>query len=90
MDGIDVPSTESKPDHKAEPANGIEYPPELGVITNSDGIPYVSLATDTLAHILNAMTKKLASEQDEEKREKYGVKIDAARKILALRKAARE
>jgi hypothetical protein len=40
--------------------------------------------------MLNAMTKKLASEQDEEKRGKYGVKIDAARKILALRKAAKE
>ena len=64
----------------------IEYPPELAVVTNSDGIPYISLDTDKLNHMLLGINKALQKNGlTDEQTSQYSMKHDAIRQILALR-----
>jgi len=64
----------------------IEYPHELAVVTNSEGIPYVTLDTDKLVIMLNSITKA-AKKPDltDEQASNYSMKSDAIKQILALR-----
>jgi hypothetical protein len=79
--GYDIPP---EPPAQAEPE--IEYPAELAVVTNSDGIAYVSLDDKKLGHMLNGIEKALAKPNlTDDQISQYNAKHDAIRQILAIR-----
>lgn len=66
-------------------APAIEYPPELAVVTNSDGIPYVDLPTDKLSYMANGIGKALAKAKTEDEKAILNMKAQVIRDILAIR-----
>lgn len=72
--------------YTVEPEDIIEYPPELAIVTNSDGIPYISLDSDKLNHMLLGINKALLKpDLSDDQTSQYSMKHDAIRQILALR-----
>jgi len=72
--------------YDAEPETEIEYPPELAIVTNSDGIPYVSLDDDKLSNMLIGINKALRkTDLTDDQKSQYNMKHDAIRQIQALR-----
>lgn len=64
----------------------IEYPPELSVVTNSKGQPYVTLDTEDLSYMLNSIIKELAKpDLPEDKKADLSMKHDAIKDIFKLR-----
>jgi hypothetical protein len=71
----------------AKPAPAIEYPPELAVVTNSQGEPYVTLDSEKLGFMLSSITKSLAKpDTTEDAKATLSMKAQVIRDILALRK----
>lgn len=69
-----------------EPAAAIVYPPELAVVTNSEGIPYVDLNSDKLKHMLLGINKALGKNGlTDDQASQYNMKHDAINQILAIR-----
>lgn len=87
MDGvIDAQFVDEKPAQPAAPAKVVEYPAELTVVTNSEGIPYVSLPTDKLSVMANSI-RKASNKPDlsEDDKARYAMKLDTIKQILAIR-----
>ena len=64
----------------------IDYPAELAVVTNSDGLPYVKLDSSKLGNMQIGIHKALKkNDLTDEQRATYGMKNDAINQILALR-----
>lgn len=64
----------------------IEYPAELAVVTNGDGIPYVELDSDKLRNMQIGIRKALAkTDITPDQAATYAMKNDAINQILALR-----
>lgn len=84
---VDVVATDvTEQEVTEQPA--IEYPAELAVVTNRDGIPYVTLDTETLTHMARSL-RKAASKQGitDDEAAQISAKSDAIKQILALRNA---
>lgn len=89
---IETVVTEVSPPRPAEeilPELGfdIEYPPELAVVANSNGEPYVNLPSEKLKHMRRAMGKKLDEPNalPPDQRAQYEKKCAAIDEILRLR-----
>jgi hypothetical protein len=64
----------------------IQYPPELAIVTNAEGVPYVDLDTDKLNNMLLGINKALRKpDLTDDQTSQYSMKHDAIRQILALR-----
>lgn len=65
------------------------YPPELAIVTNSDGVPYVDLDSEKLRHMERSILAKLnnpATSEDE--KATLSMKAEVIRKIFEIRKPA--
>lgn len=79
-------SAPAKKEAKPAPAS-IEYPPELAVVTNSQGIPYVDLDSEKLGFMAGSIAKTLAKPDiSEDEKATLSMKAQVIRDILALRK----
>ena len=68
-------------------SDGIQYPPELMVVTASDGRHYVDMDTAELSNHMNGILKGLKKAGiTEDEKAQYNMKYDVIRQILALRK----
>jgi len=77
---------EPEPEVVAKNGDGIQYPPELTVVTASDGRHYVEMDTAELSNHMNGILKGLKKAGiTEDEKTQYGMKYDAIRQILALR-----
>ena len=80
-----APTKQEKP--AAKPAPAIEYPPELAVVTNSQGVPYVNLDSETLGFMAGRITESLNKpDTTEDAKATLSMKAQVIRDILALRK----
>jgi hypothetical protein len=70
----------------AEQKSDVEYPAELAVVTNREGIPYCEMGDDQLHYMQSSIKKALLKNglSDDEK-SNYAAKNDAINQILALR-----
>ena len=67
--------------------DGVQYPPELMVVTASDGKHYVDMDTAELSYHMNGILKGLKKAGiTEDEKAQYNMKYDVIRQILALRK----
>lgn len=68
------------------PAPAIEYPPELAIVTNSKGVSYCDLDSDTLSHMSREIGKSLNKpDTSDDQKANLSAKAQAIRDILALR-----
>ena len=71
----------------AKNGDGVQYPPELTVVTASDGRYYVDMDTAELSNHMNGILKGLKKAGiTEDEKAQYNMKYDVIRQILALRK----
>ena len=77
--GYDLPASNDAP--------AIEYPPELAVVTNSEGVPYVEMGDDQLRYMQSSIKKALhKTDLTDDQRSTYAMKNDAINQIFELRK----
>jgi len=68
-------------------APAIDYPPELAVVTNSKGVPYVELDNTKLGFMLNSIVKALNSpDKSDDEKATLAMKAQVIRDIQNLRK----
>jgi hypothetical protein len=78
-------SAPAKKVDKPAPAT-IDYPPELAVVTNSQGEPYVTLDSEKLGFMLGSITKSLNKpDTTEDEKATLAMKAQVIRDILKLR-----
>ena len=64
----------------------VEYPAELAVVTNSEGVPYVKLDSNKLANMTIGIHKALKkNDLTDDQISQYNMKAETIRQILALR-----
>jgi hypothetical protein len=79
-------SAPAKKVDKPAPA-AIEYPPELAVVTNSQGVPYVELDNEKLGFMLNSIMKTINKpDTTDDAKATLAMKVDVIREIQKLRK----
>ena len=81
-----APKPAAKQEAPKQEAPAIEYPPELAVVTNSEGIPYVDLPSDKLSFMASSIGKAIAKPDiTEDERATLGMKAQVIRDIMAIR-----
>jgi hypothetical protein len=79
-------SAPAKKVDKPAPA-AIEYPPELAVVTNSQGVPYIDLDNEKLGFMLNSIMKTINKpDTTDDAKATLAMKVDVIREIQKLRK----